>query len=687
MKILPLCPFPVLPLPWEASPGLSMLTVVVKATYLLAPGREPEPAPTQEPLGGDRLWDVAPGAGLFCPSDWAPQKARAEVLLVGHAYAPQGHPVDTLIARLQIAGVSKAVRVGGDRLWVRGPAGPVPSRPALFARMALSDDRAPRSPASPFGVVAGAPREGKLAVPNLDPSSFAPVAPAAPARRALVDDAGFAWAYRLHGPAPAGFSFAFFNAAPWDQRTDELRPGAPVRLENLHPAHPVLETWLPEARPRAFVATPGSAGMREMALVCDTVWIDSDRGLMVLSYRGVVEMARAEIDLGALAVAVASRAAPDVEREVAAALGVAPAQAAGAGGADEDPATLRPPPPDDGTGTVEFSVEAVAAARKAAGLPFQRHGAPGIVEAPAPRETAGESHAGQTIDFGVRPSAAPVTPFAGEPAQASAGAGADHTIGFSAMAPGRAATPFRADAQPGYVPGPSAPSQQSGLTVDFVAPGALPTDLAALAAALRAQRAAPPPPPPEEPPLPPAPPPMAPPLMAPPLMAPPLMAVPPPPPAPPPPAPPPPAPPPPAPPPAPPTEPLALERYAEINVDLARKRAPAQALAARGVDAATWERTDTHWKPRLGDRAHRDAYDAAFVSALEKARDEGAFTVADYARIMVGVERGQLPALAAAYGVPPPDVMRVQRVWLKRVASDAALGAAAVAAVAAARER
>jgi hypothetical protein len=53
----------------------------------------------------------------------------------------------------------------------------------------------------------------------------------------------------------------------------------------------------------------------------------------------------------------------------------------------------------------------------------------------------------------------------------------------------------------------------------------------------------------------------------------------------------------------------------------------------------------------------------------------------------VSVERWQLAAPAAAYGVPPPDVMRVQRVWLKRVAGDAALGAEAVAAVAVERAR
>ncbi|WP_437628023.1 DUF2169 domain-containing protein [Sorangium sp. So ce1151] len=53
-----------------------------------------------------------------------------------------------------------------------------------------------------------------------------------------------------------------------------------AKLENLHPEHPRLVTSLPGLRPRAL-AERASGGQEELALLCDTLWIDADRGLPV----------------------------------------------------------------------------------------------------------------------------------------------------------------------------------------------------------------------------------------------------------------------------------------------------------------------------------------------------------------------------------------------------------------------
>lgn len=683
MKTISLCPFPVLPIAWEAAPGRSMLTVLVKATYRIEPGRL-VPAEVQEALGGDRLAGASPASGLFCASDWIPYKPGADVVLVGHAYAPHGAPAEAITARLSVGLVSKAVNVTGDRVWTRGEGRLVASRPLPFTRLPLRDDRAPSSAANPGGFSPGAPYEGSPAAPNLDPSSFAPIAPLAPARRGLLDDAGFAWAYRLEGPAPPGFAFAFFSVAPWDQRAAEIPPGAPIQLTHLHPTHAFIEARLPAAPPRAFFHVPGAA-LREIPLACDTVWIDADRALVVLSYRGASDVALADAQAGTVIAGVATPAAPDVARAVAVALGLAPDESGDPDDGD-DLDTQRPPPPSPADSTVDFSAEAVAAARRAARLPFLQ--APDIPIAPAPPAAprANDGYAGHTLDLSAPPSH-PATPFQAPPAPRPPPV-ADHTLDAASFAAGPA-VPFRADAAPAYLPASGVPAAQSGLTVDISS-----SDLAALAASIRAQRAHRPPaepaPPPPIAPLPIAPPPIAPPpLLAPDPVAPPplLGAVPPPPVALPPPAPPPPAaplaPPPPAPPAGtPPPDPIPLERFAAVSADLARRRPLAEVLAARGVSAEAWGAAEKKWKGASAAPAQREAYDLAFVAALEEGRAEGPFTVADYARILVGVERGRLPALAAAYGVPPPDVMRVQRVWLKRIAADAALGAEAQAAIA-----
>jgi hypothetical protein len=184
MRVVPLCPFPVLPLRWQARPSRWALTVLVKGTFDLIHGADAAIAASQEPAAGDRLWGSDPRAGLYAPSDWVPMKPRADVLLVGHAHAPGGSPVETLIARLETSGVDKIARITGERRWVRGFGGALgPSRPGPFTRFPLRSDLAPTSPENPFGLADAPANEGALALPSIDPGTFGPIAPNAPSRR------------------------------------------------------------------------------------------------------------------------------------------------------------------------------------------------------------------------------------------------------------------------------------------------------------------------------------------------------------------------------------------------------------------------------------------------------------------------------------------------------------------------
>jgi len=123
LDILALCPFSVGALIWEAMPSQWSLTVCVKATFTLVDGGESEIAPMQDAICDDRRWDKDPGSSLFSPDDLAPLKSRVDVLLVGHAYAPGGVPVPSLVASLRVGDLAKSVRVTGDRAWVAQPGG------------------------------------------------------------------------------------------------------------------------------------------------------------------------------------------------------------------------------------------------------------------------------------------------------------------------------------------------------------------------------------------------------------------------------------------------------------------------------------------------------------------------------------------------------------------------------------
>ncbi len=70
-----------------------------------------------------------------------------------------------------------------------------------------------------------------------------------------------------------------------DQELAELRTNERIVLENLHRKHPRLVTSLSGHTPIAFVVDPQSAPF-ELRLVPDTLWIDTDRSLCSLTFRG-----------------------------------------------------------------------------------------------------------------------------------------------------------------------------------------------------------------------------------------------------------------------------------------------------------------------------------------------------------------------------------------------------------------
>ena len=164
------------------------------------------------------------------------------------------------------------------------------------------------------------PALGNLALPNLEavddaPDAgrtlgFGPVHPAAATRRALLHPE------RWRGSPTAkrarcrkGFDFAFYNAAPRDQQIDLLRHSASIVLDEPPPRAPALRR---QAAPRAPADVPRlrrrASAPLEIALRCDTLWIDTDRAVMTLSWRGLVGIGTPEAEgLETLVVAAESK--------------------------------------------------------------------------------------------------------------------------------------------------------------------------------------------------------------------------------------------------------------------------------------------------------------------------------------------------------------------------------------------
>ena len=290
---------------WQEQPGQWTLTVVCKATYALAPG-EASLAPEQEDVNEqDNHWDDDPQRSVYAPGDLAPFKLRPEVMLVGSAFAPSAQPARALVARVVVGELDKSIEVFGLR--ARDSDGSLREGPR-WRQMPLRYERAAGGPASwnPVGVSATAvDTHGRRVLPSLQPPGpamiapdeamapigFGPLAATWPTRRDKLRRGGAGRADHDWNDEPLGEAFdgTFFQAAPLDQRIDVLRPDEPIVLENLHPEHPRLVTRLPGVRPRARVETPDLPSW-ELTLVADTLWIDTNRALCTLTWRGQIPL-------------------------------------------------------------------------------------------------------------------------------------------------------------------------------------------------------------------------------------------------------------------------------------------------------------------------------------------------------------------------------------------------------------
>jgi hypothetical protein len=261
-------------------------------------------AADQEPINeDDNYWDDDSARSLYAPNDLAPYKPAADVVLVGYAFAPGRVPAPSFHVRMIIGEIDKSLEVSGDRAW--SPEGAL-SEPARVVRVPLRYERAGGGPATwnPVGIRPDAPDVyGRLPVPNLmipgkvpthrgeiiEPTGYGPIGPMWSLRTEKLGAYANVWDYHrwYERPLPEGFDPAFFNVAPRDQRVAEIRGNERIVLENLHPEHPRLVTSLPGLRPRA-ISERASGRRDEVQLVGDSMWIDTERGLCTVVWRGLI---------------------------------------------------------------------------------------------------------------------------------------------------------------------------------------------------------------------------------------------------------------------------------------------------------------------------------------------------------------------------------------------------------------
>ncbi len=300
MEIVSRSPFAVGSARYRRASGRDSASVVVKGTFDLRPG-ECELAEHQVRLVEREVhFRDDPNASLVAAPDLVPSKARVDVLVVGSAFTG-GAAARSFVVRVVVAELDKAVEVVCDRsISQHGgmrEGAPLTSIPLVYERAAHDPDGN-----NPVGMRMDRPDPlGQVRLPNLQPTGLfvqdlstripaiglGPIPMSWPPRRRLWTAAGEPSLGRLANENLVDVvDRSFFNFAPRDQQIQRIQPQERLVLEHLDPENPRLVTTLPGITPRAFI----EGTLAPVALVADTLVIDTDRRVCTVTWRGSVDL-------------------------------------------------------------------------------------------------------------------------------------------------------------------------------------------------------------------------------------------------------------------------------------------------------------------------------------------------------------------------------------------------------------
>ena len=240
--------------------GVTSIYTVIKATFSI--GAVIDLADEQVPIAMEPEYYGDPAASsLKVAPDVSLMKPGTDVLLVGHAYAPDGRSTSQMDVTLSVGTVEKTVRVFGDRYWGRDVE--MASRPAPFDQMPLVWERAfgghqqvgddyfaeIRNPVGLGFIERREAHEGEEWLPNLEdpsqllgqrkqrpaPACFAPIAAHWEPRRTFAGTYDEQWQRERAPYLPSDFDPRFFQLAPSDLVVDDyLQGGESVVVRGAH---------------------------------------------------------------------------------------------------------------------------------------------------------------------------------------------------------------------------------------------------------------------------------------------------------------------------------------------------------------------------------------------------------------------------------------------------------------------
>src|SRR5258708_18284171 len=123
--------------------GAEVWLVAVKGTFDIQPGSVVKLADKQEEICMAPKYSGEPGkSSLLYDTDLPRAKVTTDILVNGHAYAPNGEPARVVEVAFRVGDLMKSLRVTGDRVWKLGAFGLRKARPVPFVKMPITYERA-----------------------------------------------------------------------------------------------------------------------------------------------------------------------------------------------------------------------------------------------------------------------------------------------------------------------------------------------------------------------------------------------------------------------------------------------------------------------------------------------------------------------------------------------------------------
>lgn len=235
-------------------------------------------------------------------------KRGGEFLASGHAFAPNGEPVRSMRAGIQVGDLAKELWVFGDR----SIEGDRISEPSPFESIPFTWEHAfggegfkPNPLGKGYRATVNALGEKRHWLPNIeypdqlyrlkgqrpDPANFGPVDITWPQRMSMAGTYDDRWLKTAFPGFARDIRWEYFNLASRDQWSERPFGGhESYRVYGLHPDRSVIEGNLPAIRTRCFYLRKGASALEECKCELTTLWFLPGGNLLVLVHHGSIEV-------------------------------------------------------------------------------------------------------------------------------------------------------------------------------------------------------------------------------------------------------------------------------------------------------------------------------------------------------------------------------------------------------------